>query len=292
MALTAKERRDLYSSTMQRLLEVIGASGKADELVKLTTQIVQAAKKLAEGTPDSIQTMCKATLADFVIAAKKIAQDTRAVDSVSLQKLSSSRKAVESLVKELDAWHNSQSSKDENDISLEDILNQTSGNTRNDPRSSVVISTGGGGGGGSGGVRGTGGVGGVAAPVSLGMRRTSPTEIPVGEQEKKLMNELKRQQDVLAKKSEPQLNTAQSHGNPEEILRVSVTGLSRSTSQLMDLAGQKSPSKESLLEPTITLAKMVAKLIDLVDSLFVSKFPMRSQVGERCMQCYHRGYPF
>lgn len=260
--LTAKERRDLYSSTMERLAEVIGASGKAEELVKLTTQIVQAAKKLAQDTPDSMKNRSTATLAEFVLAAKKIAQDPRAVDSVSLQKLFSSRKAVETMVKELDTWLTSQSTKDDTDITLEDILSQTSSSN---PRSSVLVTA-----------------GGVKAPVSaaVGMKRSSPTESGpvISELERKLMKELQRQQVELTKKAEPQGKPGQ-HSDPEQTLKVVVAGLSRSTSQLMDLAGQKAPTKESLLEPATTLAKMVSILMDLVDSLFVSKFPMRSQVS-------------
>ena len=266
MALSAKEKRELYSSTMERLTEVIGASGKAEELVKLTTMIVQAAKKLAEGTPDPMKNRSTTTLAEFVIAAKKIAQDTRAVDSVSLQKLSSTRKAVESLMKDLDAWHSSLAPRDETDISLDDILNKTSLNSRTDQPPSMS----------GNGVRGSG-----VSPtggVSSGSRRSSPYLVPeLTEQERKLCAELKRQQEELTKKAEPQ-SKPQQHGNPVDTLKVAVTGLSQSTSQLVDLAGQKSPSKEALLEPTIVLSKMVSILLDLVDSLFVTKFPMRSQV--------------
>ncbi len=279
MALSAKERRDLHTTTAQRLTEVIGASGKADELVRLTTQIVQAAKKLAEGTPDAMKTRSTATLAEFVIAAKKIAQDTRAVDSTSLQKLSSSKKAVEALLKELDAWHTSQNSRDETDLTLEDILSQTSSVNK---RSSMIGSSGSGssiirgpGGGSSGQLAG---LGGGSGSVSPGVKRTSPTEMPPwSELEKKMVNELRRRQEELVSKAEPQAKPGQ-HGDPEEALKVSVRGISHSTSKLLDLTGQKAPSKESLLEPTIALARMVSVLMDLVDGLFVSKFPMRSQV--------------
>jgi hypothetical protein len=262
--LTAKERRDLYSSTMERLTEVIGASGKAEELVKLTTQIVQATKRLAQDTPDAMKNKSTAILAEFVLAAKKIAQDPRAVDSVSLQKLSSSRKAVETMVKELDSWLTTQSDRDETDISLEDILSQTSSNSR----SSVLI---------PGGVKGPSPVG--MGGGGTGMKRTSPTESGpiISELERKLLIELQRQQAELTRKVEPQGKPGQ-HGDPEQTLKMVVSGLSRSTSELMDLAGQKAPTKESLLEPATTLAKMVSILMDLVDTLFVSKFPMRAQV--------------
>lgn len=285
MALTAKDQRDIYSATMERLAAVIGASGKADELVKLTTQIVQAAKKLSQDTPDAMKTKSTATLAEFVMAAKKIAQDTRAVDAASLQKLSSSRKAVEMLVKELDSWHTAQSSKDDTtDLSLDDILIQTSAGSRSSLSGQSVSRTSlssqaassrtslsGLGGGGSGGGGGGGG---------SGSKRSSPTEVgpQVSEQEKKLLSELQRQQEELTRKAEPQVAAGRSHGDPEQTLKLAVAGLSRSISQLIDLGGQKAPYKEALLEPALVLAKMVSLLMDLVDTLFVSKFPMRTQV--------------
>ena len=254
MTLGAKERKELVSVTMDRLTGVIGASGKAEELVRLTTQIVQAAKRLAEDTPESTKTRSTGVLAEFVIAAKKIAQNVRAVDSSSLQQLSSTRKAVESLVKELDEWHEAQTPKDTTakELSLDDILAQTNHTTgRLDSRSSVD----------------SGGVG-----------KGSPPETPVSERERRLETELKRQLDSLQRKSEPQSNPEQ-HGHPDEIIKTAVGGLTRSTKELTDLSGQRAPSKEALLEPTVLLAKMVSVLMDLVDSLFVSKFPMRTQVS-------------
>lgn len=257
MTLGVKERKELVSVTMDRLTSVIGASGKAEELVRLTTQIVQAAKRLAEDTPEPTKTRSTAVLAEFVIAAKKIAQDVRAVDSSSLQKLSSSRKAVESLVKELDEWHEAQISKTRGvgareELSLDDILAQTNQMSRQDSRSSSGVGT---------------------------IGKSSPPESPITEQEKRLQAELKRQLEALQRKSEPQSNPEQ-HGNPEEILRTAVGGLTRSTKELTELsAGQRAPNKEALLEPTVLLARMVSMLMDLVDSLFVSKFPMRTQVG-------------
>lgn len=303
MPLTAKERRDLCSATAQRLTEVIGASGKAEELVKLTTQIVQAAKRLAEDTPDTLKNRSTALLAEFVIAAKKIAQDTRAVDATSLQKLSSSKKAVEALLKDLEAWHASQESKDDTDLSLDDILVQTAASVgRTESRSSLVAAGGGGkrgsvvlggstntgvSGGGGGGAGGGGGGG--AGVQGQGARRNSPSDLysASSDHERRLLNELKQQQEALSKKSEPQ--TINLRGNPEEVLKVSVSGLSRSTSQLVDVVGQKMPTKESLLEPAIVMAKMVSNLLDLVDSLFVTKFPMRSQVGAGEMLCRRDG---
>ena len=259
MTLGVKERKELVSVTMERLTSVIGASGKAEELVRLTTQIVQAAKRLAEDTPEPTKTRSTGVLAEFVIAAKKIAQNVRAVDTNSLQQLSSTRKAVESLVKELDGWHEAHIPKQQQAVSqepsLEEILAQTNSISRQESRSSFASGKG------------------------------SPTESPITEQEKRLGSELKRQLEALQRKAEPQSNPEQ-HGNPEEILRTAVGGLTRSTKELMELSGpgasgQKIPSKEALLEPTVLLAKMVSMLMDLVDSLFVSKFPMRSQVSRK-----------
>lgn len=265
MALSPRERKELFSATKERLAEVIGASGKSEELVMLTTQIVKAVKRLAQGTDDGIRNRSTSTLAEFVIAAKRIAQDTRAVDAASLQKLSSTRKAVEVLVEELDAWHSSQSSsRDETDSCLENILDRTSS------QSEICSSSNGGG-------RG-----------KMVRNKSSPTISSSGscgnfmvvtEQEKKLLVELKYQQEELLKKKEPQKSPTQHRSKADDMLGMVVAGLSRSTSQLMDLAGQRSPSKEVLIDPAIMLAKMICILLDVVDGLFVSKYPMRMQVG-------------
>ena len=246
MVLGAKERKEVVSVTLERLSSVIGASGKAEELVRLTTLIVQATKKLVEETPEPTKTRSTATLAEFVMAAKRIAQDARAVDSNSLQQLSATKRAVENLVRELDSWHESQTP--DRDLSLDEILSQTSQMSRQDSRSSS-------------GSRGKG----------------SPPITPTSELEKKLLAELKRQHETLLKKTDPQTNPQQ-HGQPDDVLKMAVTGLSRSIKEMTELSSQKNPSKEALIEPTILLAKMVSVLMDLVDSLFVSKFPMRTQV--------------
>ena len=263
MALTSRERRELFSETKERLAQVIGASGKAEELVRLTTQIVQGSKKLVVGTPEGLRTRSTATLADFVIAAKKIAQDTRAVDAASLQKLSSTRKAVDLLLDELDAWHSSQGSgRDEVDLMLEDFLGKAPDNCSSN----------------SSGVSSGGGVG----------NRTSPTDRPsstgnamvMSEHERRLLAELKSRQEELARKKEPQNYPTPLQGRAEDTLQMVVSGLSRSTSQLMDQAGQRSPNKESMIESTITVARLICILLDVVDNLFVSKYPMRPQVSQ------------
>ena len=255
MVLSARERKDLLATTKEQLAEVIGASGKSEELVRLTKEIVQAVKKLAEGTRDDIRNKSTATLADFVIAAKRIAQDTRAVDAASLQKLSSTRKAVEVLVEELDTWHQSRAV-DESDFALANILN------RNSFQGDQVGSSSGGG---SGLVRGN----------STGSNNSAVSS----EYEKKLVVELRSLQKELAKRKEPQNSPTQHQGKTEDILAKVVAKLSHCTSQLLELAGQKSPEKESLMDNAITLARMICILLDVVDSLFVSKYPMRMQVN-------------
>ena len=234
----SKERVELVTTVLELLQDVIGASGKADELVKLTTQIVQNAKRLTEGTPEATRTRSTATLAEFVKAARNIAKDVRAVDSNSLQKLSTTKRAVETLVKELDEWHASHAqskkpAKDDIEVSLSELLVE---------------------------------------------KRSSPPGTPASERGRKLLDELKRQQQLLLKKKVPQ-RAPQQHGEPEEVLKMAARGLTPSATELVELAGQKSPAKEALLEPAILMAKMVSMLMDLVDSLFVSKYPMRAQVS-------------
>jgi len=260
MALSARDRRELLSETKDRLSQVIGASGKAEELVKLTTQIVQGCKKLVEGTPEGLRTRSTATLAEFVIAAKKIAQDTRAVDSASLQKLSSSRKAVDSLVDELDVWHSSRSSgKDEVDLIFENILGTCP------PESSS-----------SGG-----GMGRKTSPTDRRPSSSNAGSASVSsEHERRMLAELKSCQDELMRKKEPQEYPTPIQGRTEDTLQMVVRGLSRCTSQLMDLANQKAPYRETLLEPATTVARLICTLLDVVDNLFVSKYPMRPQVSE------------
>ncbi len=244
MALDTKERRELVSHSLEHLQNVIGASGRAEELVRLTTQVVQNGKRLSEGIPEGMRTRSTAILADFVIAARAIAKDARAVDSNSLQKLGRTKRAVESLIEELDNWHASQSppKRDEIELALEDLVPESSSKSKSRPGGS------------------------------------SPPQTPISEREKKLTEELKKQQKRLMKKMDPQAVPEQ-HGRPEDILKMAVTGLSRSSDDLMELASQKSPTKEHLLEPMILMSRMVAMLMDLVDSLFVSKYPMRAQVS-------------
>ncbi len=246
MDLDVDERREIVSTTIERLSLVIGASGNAEELVSLVTQIVKALKKLIAGAPDATKTRGTSSLAEFVFAAKKIAKDARAVDSASLQQLSRTKKAVESLVKEVNLFYESQQSYS-SDVELESLLRQTSLPSR------------------------------PAEPVN-DVGRVSPTDAPpTTETERRLAAELRRHQESLQAKTEPQRNPVQ-HGQPSDVLRTAMVGLQRATGALVDASGHKAPAKGSVLEPTLLLTKMVSMLMDLVDSLFVSKYPMRTQV--------------
>ena len=226
--MNSEQRRELVRTANDHLANVIGASGKAEELVRLTTEIVKAARSLSQGTPDATQQNSTVTLAAFVKAAKAIAQNPRAVDSASLQQLSASKKAVETLICELDEWHSTRA-RDQGHAVLERLY-------------------------------------------SDGPADTGPTE-----QEKKLSDEVRRQQSSLMTKKEPQTNPPQ-HGRPEEVLDIAIRGLEASSQELARVAEEKNPTRRSLLEPMLTIVKMVSMLLDVVDSLFVSKYPMRSQV--------------
>lgn len=227
-------RKELVRTANDHLANVISASGKPEELVRLTTEIVKAARSLCQGTPEATQQNSTVTLAAFVKAAKAIAQNPRAVDSASLQQLSASRKAVETLVCELDEWH-ATGTRDEGHAVLERLCSD--------------------------------------GPADVG-----PTD-----QEKKLADELRRYQVSLTKKKEPQTEPPQ-HGRPEEVLGIAIRGLEASSQELTKVAAEeKSPTRKSLFEPMLTIVKMVSMLLDVVDSLFVSKYPMRSQVRKRSL---------
>ncbi len=252
MDVGVNERKEIVSNTLERLSLVIGASGNAEELVSLVTQIVKALKNLIQGVPEGIKTRGTSTLAEFVFAAKKIAKDARAVDSVLLQQLSSTKKAVEGLVKEINSFYESQQVSS-SEVELESLLRQTSV----PPRPADQVN---------------------------GMGRVSPTKVPpTTDSERRLAVNLKQQAESLQRKSEPQVNPVQ-HGQPSDVLQTAMTGLGRATVALVEMSGHKSPNKASVLEPTLLLARMVSMLIDLVDSLFVSKYPMRTQVCNSSVQ--------
>ena len=103
----SRERTALFRSVQDDLANVIGASGHPDELVRLTTSIVQGTKKFLVGIPDDLSTKSTAALTGFVKAARHIAKNPQAVDAKAVQELSSTRRAVETLVNQLESWHSS-----------------------------------------------------------------------------------------------------------------------------------------------------------------------------------------
>lgn len=258
-----KERKELVSATISQLEEVLPASGKPEELVKLTTAIVQSTKKLLDGTPEDLRTKSTATLSDFVVAARIIAKDPRSVDASTRQALSSSRRAVDALVRELNSWHDERQSDEKVSEDAEVVLNRLASETS------------------LGGVTrqlsGNGSNGG--AITSLSGSGQAPED---GTKEKELRDELKQEQITLWKKTEPQQAPIQ-HGKPSEALIAATENLQKGSRGLVEVASQKNPSPAVLLEPALQLTRAVSVLLDLVDSLFVNRYPMRSQVSPVCV---------
>ena len=249
MGMGKKERKELVSATISQLEEVLPASGKPEELVKLTTAIVQGTKKLLDGIPEDLQTKSTSTLSEFVVAARLIAKDPRSVDAAARRALSNSRKAVDALVRELNSWHDERQGEEtvSEDVVLDRLASETTSVTNN--------------------------VGAVAtSPTKKG-----PSQDDVAK-EKELRDELRKEQITLWKKTEPQQAPVQ-HGKPSEALTETTEHLKTSASALVEAAGQKTLSPVDLLEPVLQLTRSVSVLLDLVDSLFVNRYPMRSQVG-------------
>ena len=247
MGMGRKERKELVSATISQLEEVLPASGKPEELVRLTTAIVQSTKKLLDGTPEDLRTKSTATLSDFVVAARSIAKDPRSVDSSSRQALSSSRRAVDALVRELNSWHDRRQSQEL---------------PAKEEAADVVLSS-------------------LTSEPGVAISDGAVTATPVAAQEepraKELRESLKKEQITLWKKTEPQQAPSQ-HGKPSEVLTGTTESLRDSARGLVDVAAQKSPSQVELMEPALELTRAVSVLLDLVDSIFVNRYPMRSQV--------------
>ena len=255
MGMGRKERKELVSATISQLEEVLPASGKPEELVRLTTAIVQSTKKLLDGTPEELRTKSTVTLSDFVVAARSIAkEDPRSVDTSSRQALSSSRRAVDALVRELNSWHDRRQSQEApgGEEAAEVVLSSLT--------SEVVA--------------------GVNRQSSVGGGGSTQED---GGREKELREGLKREQINMWKKTEPQQAPAQ-HGRPSEVLTESTEILRNSAKSLTEVASQKAPLPTELLEPALQLARAVSVLLDLVDSIFVNRYPMRSQVSV-CVLC-------
>ena len=255
-----KERKELVSATISQLEEVLPASGKPEELVKLTTAIVQSAKKLLDGTPDDLRTKSTAALSEFVVAARIIAKNPRSVDASARQALSSSRRAVDGLVRELDSWHDAKQGDKAAGEDAEVVLKRLASEAVLGGSLSVTRQPPGNG----------GAVTGLSGP---GQSQEN------GKKEKELRAVLKREQIKLWKKTEPQQAPNQ-HGRPSEALTTATGNLQKATRGLVDVASQKTAFPMELLEPALQLIESVSVLLDLVDSLFVSRYPMRSQVSQ------------
>ena len=247
MALDRKGRKELVSETISRLEEVLPASGKPEELVKLTTRIVQNTKMLLSETPEDLATRSTTTLSEFVVAARVIAKNPQSMDASARQKLSNSRRAVEALVKELDSWHDESHRRrkisEDADVVLNRLASQTS----------------------------------LSASKSSSGLGTHAEQSQEDEKTKQVREELKKEQIALWKKTEPQQAPVQ-HGKPIEALTSATGQLQQATRGLKHAAAMKAPSPIELLEPALLLARTVSVLMDLVDSLFVNRYPMRSQV--------------
>lgn len=266
MGMGRKERKELVAATISQLEEVLPASGKPEELVKLTTAIVQSTKKLLEGTPEELITKSTATLSDFVVAARSIAKDPRSVDASTRQALSNSRKAVDALVRELNTWHDERQGGGKGSEDAEVVLNRIASET------SI----------GAGLPRQNSANGDGAVPGRRGSVQT-PED---GAKEKELRDELKKEQITLWKKTEPQQAPTQ-HGKPSDVLTTTTGDLKTGAKDLVEVASQKNPSPAVLLEPALQVTKSVSILLDMVDSLFINRYPMRSQVGSVfvCVVC-------
>ena len=235
----ARERRQVVAAVQDDLANVIGASGNPEELVRLTTSIVQGAKKILVGVPEELATRSTSTLSKFVVSARSIAKNPRAVAFNDVQELSSSRRAVELLVNELETWHSTQG----NGRDSESVLDSFSSDSKT----------------------------------------TEPQ--PPSEKEQRLVRELKKLQGVIHRKKDPQTSPP-NQSDVVQALESSLKGVNRASAELMQACEGRTPSKEQLLEPLILMCKMVSTLLDIVDSLFVSKYPMRSQV-RLCRACIY-----
>lgn len=242
MSMGQKEKEALFSSIQENLAGIVGASGQPEELVRLTTAIVQGTKRLLEGVPESLSASCTTALTSFVICAKSVAQNPRGVDSTVIKQLSTTRSEVERSVNSLGKWHFRTRSP-----LPEDLTQVMEAITRPQEQS-----------------------------------RISPEACSDAERERKLMWELQRKRDALLLKMDPQ-QSPEHISNPNEVMVTAVQGLMKGADELTKHTDGKMPSKDLLLEPMILVVDMVCKLLDLVDSLFVSKYPMRSQV---CMYVF------
>ena len=238
MSMTLREKETVLASINDNLANVVGASGQPEELVRLTTAIVQGTKRLLEGVPEGLSSRSTSALTSFVLCAKSVAKDPRGVDATAIKQLSSTRSEVDKIVQELEKWHFKSKSPVPEDLS------------------EVMVS--------------------ITKPHQDS--RQSPDRPLESERETQLTWDLKHRRDTLLMKMDPQ-RVPPPVGNPQEVMMTAVKGLMRGADELTKYADGKMPSKDALLEPMVLVVDMVCKLLDLVDNLFVSKYPMRSQVS-------------
>ena len=233
----SKERLEVVGA-IARDLKALPTDGQAAELVKLTTNVVNQTKKLFEGAPESVAGEGKTVLAQFVMAARAIAQDPSSVGPKALKTLTSSKQDVELLVRRLNNWHATKSSGSERKSSMEINLEQIS----------------------------------PSAPAS-------PPRSPVSELELGLVRKLQgARQELQLRKEVRRANSLEEE--PRSILKAAVVVLNTSVQEMEHELSKESPGprREPLLEPLLNMSQHVCKLLDLEDTLFVAKFPMRKQV--------------
>lgn len=238
-----KERAAIVATLQENLLNVVGASGNPEKLVKVTTEIVQGTKRLvgAKGMPEDLTKRATDILSAFIKSASVIAKNPRGVDSKAIQEFSTNRKAVEKVVADLDKWHVNAVRRSSPVMELNEVVESITKPQENS-------------------------------------HRNSPESPEESDREKKLTWELQRKRDTLLMKMDPQTNPPQVK-DVGDTLMVAVKGLMRGAEELSKCTEGKLPAKESLLEPMGLITDMVCKLLDVVDNLFVSKYPMRSQVS-------------
>ncbi len=230
-----KQKEILFSTIKDNLGNIVGASGQPEELVRLTTAVVQGTKRLIEGVPEHLSASSTSALTAFVLCAKSVAKNPRGVDGKVIQQLSFTRSEVERNVKELEKWHLRSRSPLLEDLA--DVMDSISKPQEN---------------------------------------RTSPEADP---EPKNLTWDLQRKRDALLLKMDPQKNYQDPIDDPQEVMVTAVQGLMKGADELTKHCEGKLPSKDTLLESMMLVVDMVCQLLDLVDSLFVSKYPMRSQVS-------------
>ena len=232
----SKERLEVMGA-ITRDLTALSTESDPNELVKLTTNVVNQAKKLLEGAPESVVGEGKTVLAAFVLATRAVAQNPSSAGPKALKTLTSSRQDVEVLVRRLNNWHASKYAGSERKSSMEINLEQISPST-------------------------------VRPPIS-----------PVSELEESLVRKLQdaRQELRLRKEVRPANSLEE---EPRSILKEAVLVLNTAVQEMEQELSKQSPGprREPLLEPLLNVTQHVCKMLDLEDTLFVAKFPMRKQV--------------